>query len=125
MLDLVDIAAVAELSHRAGARLVIDNVFASPLFQRTLELGADVVVYSATKHIDGQGRCLGCAVLGSSTVIDDLFPPSSRNTVPWLRPFNAWQLPKQLDTTDMRYERRPPNEPRNTPYEEPRTPTAQ
>src|SRR3546814_19652369 len=109
MLDLVDIAAVAELSRRAGARLVIDNVFASPLFQRPLELGADVVVYSATKHIDGQGRCLGGAVLGSSDFIDDLFQPFFRNTGPSMSPFNAWVMAKALETLELRVERQTAN----------------
>lgn len=109
MLDLVDIAAVAELSHRAGARLVIDNVFATPMFQRPLELGADVVVYSATKHIDGQGRCLGGAVLGSKAFIDDVFQPFYRNTGPSMSPFNAWVMAKALETLELRVERQTAN----------------
>ncbi len=109
MLDLVDIAAVAELSHRAGARLVIDNVFATPMFQRPLELGADVVVYSATKHIDGQGRCLGGAVLGSKKFIDDVFQPFYRNTGPSMSPFNAWVMAKALETLELRVERQTAN----------------
>ncbi|MEQ8398497.1 O-succinylhomoserine sulfhydrylase [Thalassobaculum sp.] len=109
MLDIVDIAAVTELSHRAGARLVIDNVFATPLFQRPLELGADVVVYSATKHIDGQGRCLGGAVLGAKDFIDDVFQPFYRNTGPSMSPFNAWVMAKALETLDLRVERQTTN----------------
>ncbi|EDP63687.1 Cystathionine beta-lyase/cystathionine gamma-synthase [alpha proteobacterium BAL199] len=109
MLDIVDIAAVAELSHRAGARLVIDNVFATPLFQRPLELGADVVVYSATKHIDGQGRCLGGAVLGAKDFIDDVFQPFYRNTGPSMSPFNAWVMAKALETLELRVERQTTN----------------
>ncbi len=109
MLDLIDIAAVAELSHRAGARLVIDNVFATPMFQRPLELGADVVVYSATKHIDGQGRCLGGAVLGSKKFIDDVFQPFYRNTGPSMSPFNAWVMAKSLETLELRVERQTAN----------------
>lgn len=109
MLDLVDIAAVAELSHRAGARLVIDNVFATPMFQRPLELGADVVVYSATKHIDGQGRCLGGAVLGSKAFIGEVFQPFYRNTGPSMSPFNAWVMAKALETLELRVERQTAN----------------
>lgn len=109
MLDLVDIAAVAELSHRAGARLVIDNVFATPLFQRPLQLGADVVVYSATKHIDGQGRCLGGAVLGSKDFIGEIYQPFYRNTGPSMSPFNAWVLAKALETLELRVERQTAN----------------
>jgi len=109
MLDLVDIAAVAELSHAAGARLVIDNVFATPMFQRPLELGADVVVYSATKHIDGQGRCLGGAVLGSKAFIDDHFQAFYRNTGPSMSPFNAWVMAKALETLELRVERQSAN----------------
>lgn len=109
MLDLVDIAAVAEMSHAAGARLVIDNVFATPMFQRPLELGADVVVYSATKHIDGQGRCLGGAVLGSKDFVDDVFQPFYRNTGPSMSPFNAWVMVKALETLDLRVQRHAEN----------------
>jgi len=105
MLDLVDIRAVAELSHRAGARLVVDNVFSTPMYQRPLELGADIVVYSATKHIDGQGRCLGGAVLGSKDFINDVFQPFYRNTGPSMSPFNAWVMLKSLETLDLRVER--------------------
>lgn len=105
MLDLVDIAAVAELSHKAGARLMVDNVFATPMFQRPLALGADIVVYSATKHIDGQGRCLGGAVLGDKKFIDDVFQPFYRNTGPSMSPFNAWVMVKSLETLELRVER--------------------
>ncbi|GHD47108.1 O-succinylhomoserine sulfhydrylase [Thalassobaculum fulvum] len=105
MLDLVDIAAVAELSHKAGARLMVDNVFATPMFQRPLALGADIVVYSATKHIDGQGRCLGGAVLGDRKFIDDVFQPFYRNTGPSMSPFNAWVMVKSLETLELRVER--------------------
>ncbi len=105
MLDLVDIAAVAELSHKAGARLMVDNVFSTPMYQRPLELGADIVVYSATKHIDGQGRCLGGAVLGSKQFIDDVFQPFYRNTGPSMSPFNAWVMLKSLETLELRVER--------------------
>ncbi|MEQ8817797.1 MAG: O-succinylhomoserine sulfhydrylase [Thalassobaculum sp.] len=105
MLDLVDIQAVAELSHRAGARLMVDNVFSTPMYQRPLELGADIVVYSATKHIDGQGRCLGGAVLGSKDFIDEVFQPFYRNTGPSMSPFNAWVMLKSLETLELRVER--------------------
>ncbi len=101
-LDIIDIAAVAELSHAAGARLVVDNVFATPIRQRPLELGADVVVYSATKHIDGQGRCLGGAVLGSEEFCRDVLQPFLRHTGPAMSPFNAWVLLKGLETLELR-----------------------
>lgn len=102
-LDLVDIAAVSELAHRAGARVVVDNVFATPVLQRPLELGADVVVYSATKHIDGQGRCLGGAILGGRAFMDELLTPYLRHTGPSLSPFNAWVLLKGLETLVLRF----------------------
>lgn len=105
MLDLVDIAAVAEMTKKAGARLVIDNVFATPLYQRPLELGADIVVYSATKHIDGQGRCLGGAVLADAAFMAEHFIPFYRNTGPSMSPFNAWVMLKALETLQIRVER--------------------
>ncbi|RFC62551.1 O-succinylhomoserine sulfhydrylase [Fulvimarina endophytica] len=101
-LEIVDIAAVAEIAHAAGARLVIDNVFATPLFQHPLELGADVVVYSATKHIDGQGRCLGGIVLSSKDWIEEFMHDYYRHTGPALSPFNAWALLKGLETMPLR-----------------------
>jgi O-succinylhomoserine sulfhydrylase len=101
-LELIDIPAVCELAHRVGAKVVIDNVFATPLLQRPFELGADVVVYSATKHIDGQGRCLGGAVLGSRDYIDQQVQPFIRHTGPALSPFNAWVLLKGLETLALR-----------------------
>ncbi len=104
-LEIVDIAAVAELAHAAGARLVVDNVFATPLLQSPLALGADVVVYSTTKHIDGQGRCLGGAVLGDATFINDVLGPYLRHTGPCLSPFNAWLLVKGLETLALRMDR--------------------
>ena len=104
-LEIIDIAAVAELAHKAGARLVVDNVFATPMLQSPLALGADVVVYSATKHIDGQGRCLGGAVLGDPAFCQDVLGPYLRNTGPALSPFNAWLLLKGLETLDLRMER--------------------
>jgi len=101
-LELVDLAAVADLAHGAGARLVVDNVFATPLGQRPLELGADIVVYSTTKHIDGQGRSLGGAILGSGDFMTKELSPFLRHTGPALSPFNAWLLLKGLETLDLR-----------------------
>ncbi len=101
-LELVDIAAVAELAHHAGARFIVDNIFATPLAQRPLELDADIVVYSTTKHIDGQGRSLGGAVLGRADFINGELAPFLRHTGPALSPFNAWLLLKGLETFDLR-----------------------
>ena len=101
-LEVIDIAGVAAIAHRAGALLVVDNVFATPVFQRTLELGADVVVYSATKHIDGQGRCLGGVVLGSKAFIRKTLEPYLKHTGGALSPFNAWVMLKGLETLDLR-----------------------
>ncbi len=105
MLDLVDLEAVCALAKKAGARVVVDNVFATPLYQRPFEFGADVVVYSATKHIDGQGRCLGGAVLASEAFIKDLYTPFYRHTGPSMSPFNAWVMAKALETLPLRVER--------------------
>jgi O-succinylhomoserine sulfhydrylase len=105
VLELVDIEAVAEIAHRAGALVVIDNVFATPLLQRPMPLGADIVVYSATKHIDGQGRCLGGVVLGRKDFIDDKLHTFLKQTGPSLSPFNAWVLLKGLETLPLRVER--------------------
>ncbi|WP_192912558.1 O-succinylhomoserine sulfhydrylase [Paracraurococcus ruber] len=102
MLDLVDLPAVAALAHKAGAVVVVDNVFATPLLQKPLTLGADVVVYSCTKHMDGQGRVLGGAVLGSKTWVDEVLQPFIRNTGPSLSPFNAWVILKGLETLALR-----------------------
>jgi O-succinylhomoserine sulfhydrylase len=101
-LDLVDIAAVADIARAAGARVVVDNVFATPLLQKPLRLGADVVVYSATKHIDGQGRCLGGIVLGSAAYVKDHLHNFLKHTGPSLSPFNAWVLLKGLETLPVR-----------------------
>lgn len=101
-LRIVDIAAVSDLAHAAGALVVVDNVFATPLLQKPLELGADVVVYSATKHIDGQGRVLGGAVLGTQSFVDDYLMPFLRHTGPSMSPFNAWTLVKGLETLRLR-----------------------
>ena len=101
-LEVIDIAAVAEIAHAAGAKLVVDNVFATPIHQKPLTLGADVVVYSATKHIDGQGRCLGGVVLSSKDWIDENLHDFYRHTGPALSPFNAWTLLKGLETLPLR-----------------------
>lgn len=105
MLDLVDLEAVCELAHAAGARVVVDNVFATPMLQRPLALGADVVTYSATKHIDGQGRTMGGAVLGSEKFIKEVFEPFYRHTGPAISPFNSWVMLKGLETLSIRIER--------------------
>jgi len=104
-LELVDLAAVAELTHRAGGVLVVDNVFATPLLQRPLALGADIVVYSTTKHIDGQGRSLGGAILGSERFVRESLAPFLRHTGPALSPFNGWLLLKGLETLELRVHR--------------------
>ena len=102
MLELVDLAAVCDLAHAAGAIVVVDNVFATPLLQKPMEFGADVVVYSCTKHMDGQGRVLGGAVLGRKAWVDDVLQPFIRNTGPSLSPFNAWVILKGLETLHLR-----------------------
>ncbi|MBV9154328.1 MAG: O-succinylhomoserine sulfhydrylase, partial [Alphaproteobacteria bacterium] len=104
-MEIIDIAEVARLTHRAGGILVVDNVFATPLLQKPLALGADVVVYSATKHIDGQGRALGGAILASEKYIKDDLGLFYRHTGPSLSPFNAWLLLKGLETLELRVER--------------------
>jgi O-succinylhomoserine sulfhydrylase len=104
-LEVLDIKAIAEIAHAAGATLVVDNVFSTPLYQRPLALGADCVVYSATKHIDGQGRCLGGVVLGSEKFINDNVAVLIRQTGPSLSPFNAWVLLKGLETLAVRVRR--------------------
>ena len=101
-LGVLDIAAIAKIVHSVGATLVVDNVFATPLMQKPLELGADCVVYSATKHIDGQGRCLGGVVLGSKEFIEGQIHNFIRQTGPSLSPFNAWVLLKGLETLPLR-----------------------
>jgi O-succinylhomoserine sulfhydrylase len=101
-LEVIDVAAVAGLAHGVGARLVVDNVFATPMFQRPLALGADIVVYSATKHIDGQGRCLGGVILGSRRFVRDEVEPYVKHTGPALSPFNAWVMLKGLETLPLR-----------------------
>ena len=105
VLELVDIEGVAKIAHKAGALVVVDNVFATPLLQRPMPLGADIVVYSATKHIDGQGRCLGGVVLGSKAFIEEKLHNYLKHTGPSLSPFNAWVLLKGLETLPLRVER--------------------
>ncbi|MCC0003106.1 MAG: O-succinylhomoserine sulfhydrylase [Methylobacteriaceae bacterium] len=101
-LEVLDIAAIAGIAHAGGAKLVVDNVFATPLLQQPLALGADVVVYSATKHIDGQGRCLGGVILSSRETIETHFSNPLRQTGPALSPFNAWVMLKGLETLPLR-----------------------
>lgn len=100
----MDISAVAKLAHQAGARVIVDNVFASPILQSPLALGADIVVYSTTKHIDGQGRTLGGAILGSKSFIYEELQPLMRHTGPSMSPFNAWVVTKSLETLRLRVE---------------------
>ena len=101
-LEVLDIAGIAEIAHAAGATLVVDNVFSTPLWQSPLTLGADCVVYSTTKHIDGQGRCLGGVILGSQKFINDHIHTFIRQTGPSMSPFNAWVMLKGLETLAVR-----------------------
>ncbi|MBF9031987.1 O-succinylhomoserine sulfhydrylase [Rhodobacterales bacterium HKCCE3408] len=101
-LEIIDIRAVSKLAHAVGATVVADNVFATPVFQRSLDLGADVVVYSATKHIDGQGRCLGGVILGTEQFIRKTVEPYLKHTGGAMSPFNAWVLLKSLETMELR-----------------------
>lgn len=105
LMEITDIRAVSDLAHKVGATVIVDNVMASPVLQRPLEHGADVVMYSATKHIDGQGRVLAGALLGSFSYIQEKLLPFTRHTGPSLSAFNAWILLKSLETLDMRVER--------------------
>ncbi|WP_227287256.1 O-succinylhomoserine sulfhydrylase [Boseongicola sp. H5] len=102
VLEVIDIASVSKLAHAAGALVIVDNVFATPVFQDTIGLGADVVVYSATKHIDGQGRVLGGVICGSRAFIRDTVEPYLKHTGGSMSPFNAWVLLKSLETVDLR-----------------------
>ena len=108
-LEVVDIAGVAKLADQVGATLIVDNVFATPLFQKPLELGAHVVVYSATKHIDGQGRCLGGVVLSSKDWIAENLQDYFRHTGPAMSPFNAWTLLKGVETLPLRVKQQTAN----------------
>ena len=101
-LEVIDLAAVAEIAHGVGAAVVVDNVFTTPVYSRALDLGADVVVYSATKHIDGGGRCLGGVVLGSRDYIRKTLEPYLKHTGGALSPFNAWVMLKGMETLDLR-----------------------
>ncbi len=109
LLEVTAIGAVAEIAHAAGAKLVVDNVFATPIFQKPLALGADIVVYSATKHIDGQGRVLGGAILGGQQLMTDSYRDIIRHTGPSLSPFNSWLLLKALETLELRVRRQTEN----------------
>src|SRR6185369_4230281 len=105
LLEVTAIGAVAEIAHAAGARLIVDNVFATPIFQKPLALGADIVVYSATKHIDGQGRVLGGAILGDEKLMTDSYKDILRHTGPAMSPFISWILLKALETLELRVRR--------------------
>ncbi len=105
LLELTDLAAVSAMARAVGARVVVDNVFATPIFQQPLTLGADVVAYSATKHIDGGGRAMGGALLGDKALLDEAYRDPIRHTGPSLSPFNAWVLLKGLETLDLRVRR--------------------
>ncbi len=105
LMEITDISFVSELAHQAGATVIVDNVMASPVLQKPLELGADVVMYSTTKHIDGQGRALGGAILGSADYIKNSVIPFTRHTGPSMSAFNAWVMLKSLETVTMRVER--------------------
>ncbi|THD81831.1 MAG: O-succinylhomoserine sulfhydrylase [Phenylobacterium sp.] len=102
LLEVSPIGAIADIAHAAGAKLVVDNVFATPIFQKPLALGADIVVYSATKHIDGQGRVLGGAILGAEALMTEAYKDLLRHTGPALSPFNSWVLLKGLETLELR-----------------------
>ena len=102
VLEVMDIAAISEIAHRSGAQVVVDNVFATPVFQRSFDLGADVVIYSTTKHVDGQGRCLGGVALGTRKFIRDTFEPYLKHTGGAMSPFSAWVMLKGLETMDLR-----------------------
>ena len=101
-LELIDISAVADMAHKVGALVMVDNVFATPVFSNAFDLGADVVIYSTTKHIDGQGRCLGGIILGSAEFIRGTVEPYMKHTGAALSPFNAWVMLKGLETLDLR-----------------------
>ncbi len=102
LLEIIDISAVAKIAHAGGAKLVVDNAFASPILQAPLTLGADIVIYSATKHIDGQGRVLGGAILGENAMLDEAYKDLIRHTGPALSPFSAWVLLKGMETLELR-----------------------
>ncbi len=101
-LEVIDLAAVAEIAHARGATVIVDNVFVTPTFSRAVALGADVVVYSATKHIDGSGRCLGGVVCGTRAYVRKVLEPYLKHTGGALSPFNAWVMLKGMETMDLR-----------------------
>ena len=105
MQELIDVTAVCDLAHAAGARVIVDNIFATPVLQRPLDLGADVVVYSTTKHMDGHGRTLGGAIIGSAAYVESELNPLLQHTGPTMSPFTAWVVLKGLETLRMRVER--------------------
>jgi len=105
LTDVADLQALADLAHQHGAQLVVDNCFCTPVLQRPLEFGADVVVHSATKYLDGQGRCLGGALVGSSALMEERLVPFLRSAGPTMSPFNAWVFLKGLETLQIRMER--------------------
>ena len=105
LLEICDIAGICAIAREIGAKVIVDNVFATPIYQSPLKLGADIVVYSATKHIDGQGRVLGGAILGDTVLMDAAYRDLARHTGPALSPFNAWVLLKGLETLDLRVRR--------------------
>jgi O-succinylhomoserine sulfhydrylase len=105
LLEICDIAGICAIAREIGAKVVVDNVFATPIYQSPLKLGADVVVYSATKHIDGQGRVMGGALLGGAALMEEAYKDIARHTGPALSPFNAWVLLKGLETLDLRVRR--------------------
>lgn len=104
-LDMVDIGFVCDVAHENGALVVVDNVFATPLLQKPMEMGADIVIYSSTKHIDGQGRCLGGCILTSDEIMEEQILPLIRHTGPNMSPFNAWVMLKGMETMDLRIEK--------------------
>ena len=108
-LEIVDIKSVSKLAHKSGAKVIVDNVFATPILQKPLELGADIIMYSATKHIDGQGRVLGGAILSDEKFCKNVIKPFIRNTGPSISPFNAWVLLKGLETLDLRVKKQVEN----------------
>ena len=101
-LEVIDVRSVAEIAHAKGATVIVDNVFATPTFSKAVELGADVVVYSATKHIDGSGRCLGGVVCGTRDYIRKVLEPYLKHTGGAMSPFNAWVMLKGMETLDLR-----------------------
>jgi O-succinylhomoserine sulfhydrylase len=105
LTEIADLSAISEVARRHGVTLVVDNCFSTPALQRPLQQGADVVIHSATKYIDGQGRVLGGAILGSEQLINDTLLPVMRTTGPSLSAFNAWVLLKGLETLQIRMER--------------------